>query len=619
MFNAMRDHILTQIGLEGLLKRDSDDLPSPVETLTPEPFFAALDKGKINVEGFLQLSLGGAAANAGHVAVAELARAGAKVWTVNYDELIETALAGPHLTRTARKEQEDDVVPTADVMKPHGTLSAPFKIYTTQQVATGLPAAWRDRLAADVRDRTVVFIGSSGRDLDFVAVWPEVLTAARRVLWFTFVPSDAQERDTREAIELSLRNLGDRLMFIEERPISEGGNPTRRFVHWCLETGLIAGVDPNLLDLLWVPPVAAGLPPLQGPRVVARADILGKVGRNWAEEAELLKQCLTGPDRPLGLEGLIKARVHHSGPKANLVLAPLSSGPIRLVRPTLAEHVRKWQLEKSSNAGRVRPVLQALKGIEPRSANDVCYLTMATRAVGNLDEAVSIAQHGLRTFTACDPYLMANMSFQCALSLVWAGRFDEAQEELDSRTRPRARVTAVRWVAWETFTRAVLDIDRDRPETTAENLQFARRLFEWEGHHSASLYCHISELTAHRQRQDDAAFASALDSIRRSGRRRPMRARAAGDQTAALLIERGQFAQFHEDDSQRAEAFYRAACSSLPILNSQARLLLAMGQRDAHPDLTKADRIARDITCRPLLRLIEDFSATGKASEVFFA
>jgi hypothetical protein len=68
-------------------------------------------------------------------------------------------------------------------MKPHGSAGGEL-IVTAEQVLAGLDGRWLDRLRADVRGRTVVFVGYRGCDLYFQPVWNTVFSEAAAVVWF---------------------------------------------------------------------------------------------------------------------------------------------------------------------------------------------------------------------------------------------------------------------------------------------------------------------------------------------------------------------------------------------------------------------------------------------------
>jgi hypothetical protein len=182
LFYWLREEILTQLDLGAYVPTSPAADAGKVavaRSLTPEPFFRDLTHAGVDVEGWLGQVLGGGSPNAAHRGAAALAEAGAQVWTVNFDRLIEDALISPVVV----SQWPDDPDPAARILKPHGSLGGPL-IVRSEQVLAGLPSAWEAKLRADVAGRTVMFLGYSGRDLDLRPLWSDVLAAAERVIWF---------------------------------------------------------------------------------------------------------------------------------------------------------------------------------------------------------------------------------------------------------------------------------------------------------------------------------------------------------------------------------------------------------------------------------------------------
>ena len=109
-FNQIRSNLLEEIGLgkyaadsqsaarpsaaSDIVASASDLAGSPVEmasAMFPEPFLFELHRAGVDVDAWLGQVLGHGEPNVVHVALARLAKIGAKVWTVNFDPLIEKA------------------------------------------------------------------------------------------------------------------------------------------------------------------------------------------------------------------------------------------------------------------------------------------------------------------------------------------------------------------------------------------------------------------------------------------------------------------------------------------------------------------------------------------------
>lgn len=245
MFDWMRDEILKQLNLGNYVWSKTMAASPEVEVargLAPEPFFLALENSGIKVVPWLEATLSRGQPNAAHVALAQLATAGAKVWTVNFDHLIEEA-AKPPLTVLSWGE---DPTPGAQVLKPHGTLGHKL-IVTAEHVLRGLDPLWEQRLRQDVRGRTVLFLGYSGRDLDFHSIWDDVLRGADRVIW---VGEDDMERK-----RLILRSVAaaGRLEFLGPAPTPvprAEPNQSWDFVDWCQRNGVV-NVPAGLINQLF--------------------------------------------------------------------------------------------------------------------------------------------------------------------------------------------------------------------------------------------------------------------------------------------------------------------------------------------------------------------------------
>jgi hypothetical protein len=162
MFLAIRDEILHQLELDRYIPTWDPDADAGTAKyrqvaagLNPEPFMLALKQADLEVGPWLAGTLRAGSANAVHHALAELAGAGAAVWTVNFDTKIEDAAKG-----TLRVSAFPATpAPDAQLLKPHGTLDGEL-ILDSEQVLRPLRSDWENRLHADVQGRTVVLLGA---------------------------------------------------------------------------------------------------------------------------------------------------------------------------------------------------------------------------------------------------------------------------------------------------------------------------------------------------------------------------------------------------------------------------------------------------------------------------
>jgi hypothetical protein len=129
--DALRDEVLNQLGLRQYMRSKDKSGPQLVaEALAPELFMPGLSPADIKVEDWLGDVLSGPRPNAAHHALAQLAARGSRVWTVNFDTLIEQASPpGPALRTVAWPAGPE---PDAQPLKPHGTVGGPL-IVTARQ------------------------------------------------------------------------------------------------------------------------------------------------------------------------------------------------------------------------------------------------------------------------------------------------------------------------------------------------------------------------------------------------------------------------------------------------------------------------------------------------------
>lgn len=92
-FNALRSGILNDLGLTDFIAKRSPRTDHQIVAggIALEPLFAARVEGGVDATGWLAEVLGDPTVpqNAAHLALAELSRRGARVWTVNFHPLIE--------------------------------------------------------------------------------------------------------------------------------------------------------------------------------------------------------------------------------------------------------------------------------------------------------------------------------------------------------------------------------------------------------------------------------------------------------------------------------------------------------------------------------------------------
>jgi hypothetical protein len=590
LFPWLRDEILQQLDLGKYVppvSRDESLTPQQrvAEGLAPEPFMLALRRGGMEVVAWLSAVLSGGSPNAAHVALARLAKAGARVWTVNFDTLIEQA-AGAALPVSAwPAEPAED----ARLLKPHGTLAGRL-IVDSEDVLRGLADAWRARLQADVRDRTIVFVGYSGRDLDFQPIWDDVLHDAVQVLWFDMPDDDEQER---KRVLLRQVSSAGRLSFPHRPPVWPGAppNPSWDFVLWCRDQGLVAVEDALVAGLHDKrPPVQYS--PLQGNIRFGRVAVQHVLGDVAAARRSYLGILARGPDRRRAASELTATTVSHGRRVVGGTLAlGLLLPPVGRARP-----VRGWARRKRatilSNVGRHTAVLRATRRVSDDDVSTLWVLRAAAlRMTGSLDDAAATAERAMRQALAeLHPIRVAHAAFQRGLSLVWAYRLAEARVHLDDRQRPYAALASTRWVAWADFTDAGLAIHHGDVRRALRFIDAGSARFQAEGLLDGEIDMQTIRLTALRLAGDDPAYLQQrrdLDKLMDPSHRQGIRyARGHRFTSEAIALEDAEFARIHHNDPHTAEQRYQfVARSRYPVHAALAHLGLAtvQAQRRQYP------------------------------------
>jgi hypothetical protein len=415
LFDPMRDNILGQLRLDGYQ-------PEVTDGLAPEPFMRALRDSGVDIDGWLAETLRNGVPfppqpNAVHVALAQLARAGAAVWTVNFDTLVEEA--GPGLRAISWPAAADG---QGEIYKPHGSLPGEL-IVTADGVLAGLEPGWRAALAAAVRGRTVAFIGYSGRDFDFQPLWDELLTAARDVLWFGVPEPEETERRRR-----LLRRCSARGAFL---PV-EAADPSLAFVTWCQDNGLVS-IDSALLDRLADDRPHRPFPRLEGDLAQAEVAIRGMVG-DWRGAVRVdLRRLRQEPGKKQTAARLTAMIVNNAG---RWVTLPLwTAARIPLLPPELRVGAERKRITAHSRLGNHRQVLRGTRHTDDTTLSTLVLLrSQSLRITGNLDEAASTAAEAHRRATAEKKEVrIAHAAYQRAQALLW-GSASTSADAVSTRT-----------------------------------------------------------------------------------------------------------------------------------------------------------------------------------------
>jgi hypothetical protein len=630
LFDWLRDAILTQLGFDTFVAGTPRSNPRDVmvaQALAPEPFMGDLKAGRVDVERWLSEVLGRGRPNAVHQTLAELASAGAKVWTVNFDTLIEQSTAG---LRTVSWPQ----MPTGAerLVHAHGSLGGPL-IFGADQVLTPLPDEWLNRLRSDINGRTAIFIGYSGRDLDFQPLWNEALRAACEVLWFEVRdphdPSRVIEEKRKRQLLLDVHRRGV-LSFPPPVAPPPGvsalrPNPSWDFVMWFVNRGLVS-VDVALARELFDPVPAVAFPRLSGDPTWARASIAGHLGAYAAMRAQYA--ALVASRRSAEAARLLsRSFITHGGGRmaagltAAYLLPPI--GPAAKAREML---LRK-RLTALHRIGRHRLVLRRTEKLAPDALSTWLILRSSSlRMVDSLDDAAAIAEEALRR-ARLERHVVrtAHAAFQKSMALLWAEQIIAAAQCLHDELEPLATVAANRWIAWSQFVAGALAVREDDSASALSQLRLAGERFMAEGLIDGAISAAIARLTAHRLARDQDGFVTELEQVQLL-RTAPHKghlyyARRNVFTIEAIAIEEAEFARCHQADAATARRFYaEVARSPYPLHASLGFLGLALVEKD--PSLTRAPaERARDIGARIGARLVmarADEVLRGRTREIFF-
>jgi SIR2-like domain len=470
LFNWMRDAVLEQLGFSDYVLRDRGakrtDRHKIVQDMAPEPFFGRLTDAGVDLSSWLVdvLEPGNARPNAAHYALAELCAKGAKVWTVNFDPFIEEAARALHQRLEAvawpRELQPQHMV--GELLKPHGSLDGRI-IITPADVLKPLSEAWLRRLKADLVDSThVVFVGYSGRDVDFQNTWRTVITGGQQVLWF----------DRPECDREHMSRVLDSVPFVRF-PASQAHrnrdgqvtyNPSWDFVRWCRENRLVTLVDNNKQASLLNDRILRAWPalPRSGPIVQARfAETLGDARRN----RQLLLRAARNPTRwPPVAKSLTRSWMNTPCTTARLATSAWCLIPSIPLITRWRQRLLHYQLVQLFNIGNHARVLELTDRLKRRGDLSDALLGLrwgSQKMLGAIADVINEAGNAAKDGHSTNNAVRCVAIFHWCHSLVWAGRYEELWSALQSYFRPIAMITDSRWMAWADYIESCLFLADD--------------------------------------------------------------------------------------------------------------------------------------------------------------
>ena len=239
------------------------------ELLSPELLFDALDDDRCETRRMIRAAMWQACERTrpgpNHTAVARLAAAGARVWTTNFDTLVERAAARADVAlRVVAPPDDPSSVPAKPdgppvLLKVHGTF--PYTgdpprepvhhdydlLFRSSDVWVEPGRRWIERLRGDVTDRDVHVFGYRGADLDVVPVLLRLLPAARSVHWWELA----------DKVE-DLARLRRRFGALGEHVEVHAGDPSAALQE--LAVALTGDFDRTPVDRPDTPPITAPVP-----------------------------------------------------------------------------------------------------------------------------------------------------------------------------------------------------------------------------------------------------------------------------------------------------------------------------------------------------------------------
>jgi hypothetical protein len=604
LFDPMRNAILDELNLHEYVPGSATSRPDLVgitRGLAPEPFMFALRESGVDVQGWLTRTLRAddpyrPEPNAVHIALAQLAGAGAAVWTVNFDTLIEEAVPGLRAVSWPA-----DPAGGGDVFKPHGSLPGPL-IVASDDVLRGLRPEWEQALSEAVRRPVVVFIGYSGRDFDFQPLWDELLDGAGTVVWFYRPdPDDPDEPARRRRL---LRRCVERDALIQ----IESANPSVDFVAWCERNGL-ASVAPSLVDRLSEGRSERPFPRLDVSSGEAEATIRGVLG-DWRGAIRTdLGRLRHEPGRRAVATQLAKLVVNNAG---RWVTVPLWwGGKIPFLPPRTRIGAERKRLTVHSRLGNHRPVLRGTRHIDDQDLSTLLILRAeALRVTGSLDEAVDAAAEAYaRARAEAEPVRVAHAAFQRAQALLWAERLDECRRCLDQQLRPASVIAAARWVAWADFVEGGIAVHEGDPVTAEKYYELSEQRFRGEGLTDGVVSVQTARLTVQRM-HSPAGFPGVLAGLRTSmagtDARSTFFTKGHPFTDEAVLIEEAEFARIHRGDLESAGRSYATVARSRFPLQRSLGLLgvgsISVERGTGRTALTEAHDLATRIGARLITR-----------------
>jgi SIR2-like domain len=455
-----------------------------LDELSPEQVFDALDDGteelRRSVKRELWWRCESGAPNPNHYAVATLLRAGARVWTPNYDTMIERA--AERLRIAIRSVTPGDSLDRDDVpelLKPHGSfpyggdppaepVSHDYPLLFRASEVWLLDEDWAARLRDDLRGRHVFLYGYRGADPDLVLPLVDAFHNARTVEWWEFP---------------NVPNYGRLTRWLANSPVRlRAGNPSDALQALAAE---LVGFDAS--DLTAADGAALSR---SRPRIalsyLSRAGLLGQFLGSSAARKMLRKAILR--DRG-GRKRAARLLVRSAGYDIAWVRTPLLlllGGLLRLPNPYLSQLQELYVTLVDSRP--LRPAdRRAVENVRRRTRGGrgaiLVRLASKEKLLGDLDAAVADAEAARRSLDVADPE-GPQLEAMAVYNLAWIYRqraeFDVRRGLLDDYAERMPHI-GFNWAAWIELDEALAalnlgDLALARKHSAEPFLDYARGL-----------------------------------------------------------------------------------------------------------------------------------------------
>jgi SIR2-like domain len=571
-----------------------------MDDFSPEALFDAIDDGRPRTRELFRRAMWRMCETcepgANHYAVAALGAAGARVWTTNFDTMIERAAArlGIPCTVVAPPASALDVRELRRpgelvLLKVHG--SFPFTgdppvepdahdyplLFRATDVWRQLGKGWADQLTDDIDGRSVRVFGYRGADMDIVPILLGALPRAHDVVWWEMAA----------AVD-NINKL--RTVFARSPTVEVAGGDASAELHKLADAAAPELRDRRAALPVGTPPPDGAPPPDRWPIPVtwsAKASVRGRF--HGAAEARKAYAMAILSD-PVGLKGgaawrLLRSNAYDHpafGARVLAVLricAALAPGrcPPRVwdlyatlfdVQPLSRRDAADRERLERSPAGGTADVLVRLASKEKRMGR---LAAAAGHASAALDE--------LRRRPEPDPLLEAMITYNLAWIQRQRHELAARAEAVDGYQERRLAHIGFNWAAWLSLDDVLLALDRgdvaearariDGPMLALARNRIGHPAFIADADQAWALLIWHEEGSGAARGPLEVALASA----RRTG------ARGFTTVDSLLLLADLERAEGHRDRMRRRLAEARAATSSSLQL-ARADLVEAAGSAD---------------------------------------